>query len=185
MVQPLKEIIELFGDDEASLAEALSSFSSVFENEEAEDVSYFLKNLAISNEKTGVSRTYLIVNDDAWERAELQIDGYFTIAIKVLYFNDVDRGAQDEIHRVLGNTSKNCPAYLIGQLARGKHCDKGAGRQYLERALSYISGSSEIVGGRLVYLDCKKALRSYYEQAGFQFLQEKHKSSLIQMYRVI
>ena len=169
------------GYDEASLIEALSSFVCVYDDSDSADVENFLKTKAISNEKMGVTRTYLIINDEAWNNGIPQIDGYFSIAMKTLWFNNVDC---DIIESKFGKaTIKNCPAFLIGQLARSANAPKGSGMSYLEIALSYISNASNIVGGRFVYLDCNPDRRSYYEQLGFAFLQKNNK--YIQMYKII
>lgn len=169
--------------DEASLIEALSRFKCAYEDKDSEDVIAFLSKDAIKNEKLGISRTYLWMNDEAWEKGEPQIDGYFTVALKTLYFKGIDQKLLDE---VFGDPKrKNCPAYLIGQLARGASAPKGTGSGLLELAISYIMEASDVVGGRFVYLDCREGRREYYESNGFRFLQKKSNSDLIQMYRVL
>lgn len=72
----------------------------------------FLINDAITREKDGLTRTYLILNDESWLRGVLQIEGYFSIALNNLYFSkDVDG---DVLKSFFGNSGKqNCPAYLI------------------------------------------------------------------------
>ena len=185
MVQALREIIELKDYDEASLLEALHKFECIkSEEEDSQDVMRFLTEEAIQMEKNGTTRTYLILNDELWKQGKIRIDGYFAIALKLLYFsNDINSNLLEE---VFGDSNKkNCPAYLIGQLARSKETSKGVGKEYLRIALAYISEARDIVGGRLVYLDCRQSKREYYEKHGFNFLQQKHKSDLIQMYRVI
>jgi len=59
------------------------------------------------------------------------------------------------------------------------------GAMYLQEAVSYIMNASNLVGGRIIYLDCASGRKSYYERLGFQYLQNKQKSDLIQMYKVI
>lgn len=154
------------------------------QEEDSQDVMHFLTDEAISMERDGTTRTYLILNDELWAKGQIQIDGYFAIALKVLYFSK-DIG-KEVLEDVFGDSSrKNCPAYLIGQLARSKETRRGAGSEFLKKALAYISEASDIVGGRLIYLDCTQEKRKYYEREGFSFLQQKHNSDLIQMYRVI
>lgn len=185
MVQALREIIELSEFDEASLKEALSSFRCVDPEEaSAQDVMRFLSEDAVDMERKGTTRTYLILNDESWAEGEVRIDGYFSIALKVLFFSkDIDAGLLEE---TFGNPKQvNCPACLIGQLARSETAEKGSGREYLKFALQYIAEASDIVGGRFVYLDCVPEKQRYYEKEGFRFLQNKHKSGLVQMYRVI
>ena len=185
MVQALREIIELDNYDEASLKEALSLFECVkSDTEDAKDVMRFLVNDAIDMERRGITRTYLVLNEESWAKGQIQIDGYFAIALKVLYFSkDVDK---EVLQEVFGDSSrKNCPAYLIGQLARSCKAERGAGSKFLKIALEYISSASDLVGGRLIYLDCTQEKQGYYEREGFRFLQNKHNSGLVQMYRVI
>lgn len=183
MVQALRNLIEDECYDETYVAKALSDFECAYSNDDAEDVVYFLLKKAIPYEHDGYTRTYLIINDVKWEQGEIQIDGYFSIAIKNIYFKHTDPKILDAI---FGEKSKNnYPAYLIGQLARGKYSPKGSGACYLQLALNYIANASEIVGGRLVYLDCSKDRQAYYEDKGFAFLQNKHNSNLIQMYKII
>lgn len=183
MVQALRELLEDEYCDEASVKEALSMFECAYTGEESQDVISFLQQYAIPFEKDGTARTYLMVNDDAAAQGRLQIDGYFSIAIKVLYFHGVD---SEVLEQAFGDASrKNCPAFLIGQLARGIHSEKGSGVEYLNTALSYIASAGNIAGGRFVYLDCVPERQGYYEKCGFTFLQQKHKSKLIQMYRIL
>ena len=183
MVQALRDLIEDSCFDEASLTEALSTFECVYSGDESEDVTSFLVKDAIRLEREAITRTYLIINDERWEEGCVQIDGYFSIAIKVIYFHGVDLGI---LENAFGNGSqKNCPAFLIGQLARGVHSPKGSGAEYLKKALSYVASVKDIIGGRFVYLDCVPERRTYYETQGFAFLKNKHNSPLIQMYKII
>ena len=184
MVQALREIIELDNYDEVSLKETLSMFRCVnCESETSQDVTRFLTEEAFEMEKAGITRTYLILNDAEWEKGKIQLDGYFSIALKVLYFKNIEK---DILEGIFGDsTRKNCPAYLIGQLARSEKSNRGSGVQILTTALEYISEASDIVGGRLIYLDCVRDKEKYYKDNGFKFLQEKHNSQLIQMYRVL
>lgn len=186
MVQSLKDLIELKECDEASLREAFSLFRCAHckeEDEESNDVLDFLQNHAIEREKEDTTRTYLIVNDDAWEEKKIQIDGFFSIALKVVYFHD---NGKDVVGDIFNDSSKkNCPAFLIGQLARSEHTQSGAGAEYLNIALGYIAAVSKIIGGRLVYLDCDPERFNYYKEHGFSFLQQKKNSSMIQMYKVL
>ena len=135
-------------------------------------------------ERAGLTRTYLMIDDEKWAQGSLQINGYFSVALKVLYFGE--NIGKEFISEICGDDKKkNCPAYLIGQLARSEKTPKGSGGFYLKTALEYIMQASDLVGGRLIYLDCTENKKEYYEDHGFRFLQDKHKSDLIQMYRVL
>lgn len=183
MVQALKKIIELNDYDEASLKEALSSFKCYKEKEESsKDVIFFLQNEAIKMEKSGQTRTYLYLNDAEWEKGNIVIEGYFSIAIKNLYFND----DVSSIEKLYGEIPKSMPAYLIGQLARAEGTPSGFGKKMLKKALEYICTASNSAGGRVVYLDCWLDRKKYYESNGYKYLQDKkNNDKLIQMYRII
>lgn len=183
MVQALRELIELEECDEASLQEALSLFECAYTDENANDVRKFLEEDAIQNEKDGRTRTYLILDDDSWEQGNVKINGFFSIALKNIYFNRVDKNVLVEI---FGREENGCAAYLIGQLARGAGTPKGSGSEYLKLALGYIAAASDIVGGRFVYLDCKRTRQEYYEGQGFSYLKDwNNDETMIQMYKVL
>ena len=115
----------------------------------------FLVNDAIDAEKRGITTTYLILNDEEWGKGNIVIDGFFSIALKVLYFaKDVDKNI---IEAILDNPEKkNCPAYLVAQIARSDDSNKGNGAEYLKKAIELTLKAKDIVGGSLVYLDCLK-----------------------------
>ncbi|MBR5501215.1 MAG: hypothetical protein IKV74_06790 [Clostridia bacterium] len=183
MVQALRELMLDVDYDEASLIEALSVFECEQNNESSMDVCDFLRHKAVQAEREGTTRTYLIVNDEQWSKGVLQLDGYFSIALKTLHFSKTDPSVLEEI---FGDPKKNnCPAFLIGQLARSQTAPKGVGGFYLEIAMSYIANVSDIIGGRFVYLDCEPEMQSYYEKYGFSFLQNKRGQHYIQMYRIL
>ncbi|MDY5932747.1 MAG: hypothetical protein SPJ61_02095, partial [Eubacteriales bacterium] len=86
MVQSLREILSIENSDKTSLQEVFSSFKS-FKGDE--DIESFLQKKAIPNEEQNISRTYLIINDEKWEKNEIQIDGYFSLALKVIKLGDI------------------------------------------------------------------------------------------------
>lgn len=180
MVLPLRQIIENQSIDKASVTEALSSFSCTKDA----DVQKFLKDFAILFEQNQQTATFLLFNDDASKNNRLQIDGYFSLALKVFYFEDA---ISNRTRRKLsGKADDQVPAYLIGQLARSDNAPKGTGAKLLNLAIQYIKNAQTYVGGRLVYLDCKDELVPYYESKGFQFIQRNpERKDLGQMYIVI
>lgn len=72
----------------------------------------FLVNNAIEAERKGTTRTYLFLNDKKWKEGKIVIDGYFSLALKILYFSkDIDKKI---LEIAFGDSKrKNCPAYLI------------------------------------------------------------------------
>lgn len=180
MVLKLKEIIKAFNNDKASVKEVLSSFVAV-NSPSKDDVESFLKNKAIDMEEKGQSVTYLMLNDEKLKKDEYVIDGYFTLAIKAFEFcGDLSKKGRK---RISGKSDDFVPAFLIGQLAKSTSAGHGAGKELLSQAIAYINNAIQIVGGRLIYLDCKDALISYYIKHGFSLLQKQN--DLNQMYLVI
>ena len=181
MVERLEKVLNCLSLD--FISTALSSFHCPHQDSESLDVESFLKKHAVDYEKTGEARTYLLLNDDALSQEQVIIDGYFSIALKTLYFNNEFSRLISE--SVYGNDSKSRPAYLVAQVGRNENAPKGTGGLLIETALEYISQASDIVGGRIAYLDCVPSLRNYYEEKGFNYLQGKHNSGLVQMYRIL
>lgn len=190
MVLPLKEII--YKDDGITLSieririldKVFSSFSCKQENK---DVEKFLLERAIKYEQTKNASTFLVFNDEALENGNLILDAFFSLALKVFAFT---KEASNEDKDVVGVSSNNVPAFLIGQLARSKDSKDGLGKEVLIQAIKYIKVAQYYVGGRLVYLDCKDDLVNYYIRQGFRFIQKRKKPDengdrLNQMYIVI
>ena len=61
-------------------------------------------------------------------------------------------------------------SYLLGQLGRADYSYKGMGADLLEDAMDIIKQVNEMVGCRVVRVDCLDELIPYYEQHGFRFL---------------
>ncbi len=180
MVLKLKEVIQAFNYDKASVEEVLSTFKAV-DSPSKDDVESFLKHKAFDMENKGQSVTYLVLNDERLKKNEFIIDGYFTLAIKAFEFCDnlSKRGRR----RISGKSDDFVPAFLIGQLAKSISAGHGFGKVLLSHAIAYINKAIRIVGGRLIYLDCKDELVSYYTKNGFSFLQKQ--GELNQMYLVV
>ena len=181
MVFSLKEIIENFDNNKTSVQEVLSTFIAE-ETESKADVEDFLVNKAYDMELESQAATYIISNDDEYKNGNLVIDGYFTIALKVFHFINTSK---NKIKKISGKREEHVPAYLIGQLAKREGSPHGKGKEFLSFAIDYIKQAINIVGGRLVYLDCKDSLILYYKQQGFEFLQQNEETKLNQMYLVI
>lgn len=180
MVLKLKEVIDAFNCDKTSVEEVLSTFKAV-SSPSKDDVESFLKNKAFDMENKGQSVTYLMLNDKKLKENKFVIDGYFTLAIKAFEF--CDNLSKNGRRRISGKSDNFVPAFLIGQLAKSTSASHGFGRELLMQAIIHIRQAIQIVGGRLIYLDCKDELVSYYEQNGFKLLQKQ--KDLNQMYFVV
>ncbi len=112
-----------------------------------------------------------------------EIYGYFTLAIHSLTIPE--NASKNLVKKLVGSksTSKNIPAYLIGQLAKNDlFADKISGKEILETALDGIKKAQEIVGGRVVAIDCKPEpkLHKFYISNGFVYLGHNDANNLDQ-----
>ena len=142
------------------------SFLSYFICSKEPDAESYLRNSSIDFEISGISRTYLALEKD--NSGKIIIKGYFTLAVKCLKLDEKRSEKIPENVRPLLNENKGiAQAYLLGQLAKTDNVSSGFGKEMIEYALKIFEKSYEMIGCRVVRLDCKDALRSYYEDCGF------------------
>lgn len=142
---------------EKSVQEALKAF----ECHRDDDVTEFLRKHALDYETQDICRTFLVLEDAALDVGEIVIIAFFALAV----VTTVEQGeAEPE------NLS---PAFLIAHLARSdafSH-EQYDGSQLLREAEEMIATASDLVGGRLIYLDCKidetQKLIDYYTEHGY------------------
>lgn len=95
------------------------------------------------------------------------------------------------ISRRLSHHSDNNVAqcYLLGQLGKADYSYKGMGADLLEDAVAIVKQANELVGCRVIRLDCMDELIPYYEQHGFTYLcvtdPTEDKPSIYQMIQII
>lgn len=150
----------------------LSSFSCPLNP----DVEHFLRNVSIEFSKQSISSTYLVM---ASFRDTYVLVGYFTLANKVFCINRDSLPNKNWRRRMskFGQFDQTIQKYtisapLIGQL--GKNYSHGydkliTGDELLKLALDKIREMQNIVGGKIVYLECeeKEALLEFYSRNGF------------------
>ena len=165
----LKDIYNTIGEKKTK--EKLQEYSCNLNN----DVEYFLKEKAIEFSKQDISRTYIVMSQ---YRTKNVIVGYFAITNKVTNIKKVNL-SETKRKRLLKfavydqetkNYSISLP--LIGQI--GKNYNNGynkliTGDILLKLACDKIKEVQELVGGRLVFLECedKPKLKEFYENNGF------------------
>lgn len=166
----LKEMIEELGENEVK--KILSEFSCPLN----EDVEYFLKNKAIEFSKQGISSTYIVM---ALYKGDYVIVGYYTLANKIFCIDK--SGVPSNIWRrriakfaQFDTTIKRytLSAPLIGQLGKNfanSYNTLISGDELLKLALDKVKKMQEIVGGKIVYLECedKPRLIDFYSENGF------------------
>lgn len=147
---------------------------------------------AIHYEKLGKSRTFFVYNE---ESEEFEIVGYFSIALQVFKVPTTYSGNQ--IKKLDGFSAnkggqriEEFPAILIGQFAKSDvHNSEISGEQLMNYCLGTILEGQELLGGRLIMLECKpvQGLINLYNQYGFSVIDEPQDlvNGLVQMVRIL
>lgn len=157
---------------ESAAKSLLSSFSCPLNP----DVEYFLKNVAIEFSRQSISSTYLIM---ASFRGTYVLAGYFTLANKIFCIDKQclpNRKWRSRLSK-FGQFDNEIQRYtisapLIGQLGKNyaNSYDKLiTGDELLKLALDKVREMQNIVGGKIVYLECeqKDSLIEFYSRNGF------------------
>ncbi len=153
---------------------------SLFYCEQDEDITNFIRNKAIEFEKRDKSRTYIYYNErEVIENGFLRIVGYFSLALKTIKIPIIE-SMSNNLRKRLGNISdrdKNVVAYLIGQIGRDStyNSDILDGNSMLKDCYNLIASVREIIGGRLILIECKpeEKLCKFYEDRGYINITEK------------
>ncbi|MCX7904987.1 MAG: hypothetical protein N2486_10825, partial [Caloramator sp.] len=157
------------------------------------DIELFLKTKAISFEKLGKSRTFIIYNEDKAE-TEFQILAYYTLALQVLKVNEKlsNRkikefdGLSAKIH---GEKILEFPTILIGQLGKNDlYKDTISGDEIMNYCFNTILDGQMRLGGRLIMLECKDIpyLIKFYERYGFRKIEKDYRENeLLQFVKIL
>ena len=169
----LSSLLSRYGED--AVAEKLSTFDPAFDS----SVDRFLAEKSIAMEKKSECRTYLAFDIDS-----SAIMGFFSIGIRCLEVPD-GCGLSNTMLKKLNRSEENVvQAYLLGQLSRAKGF-KGFGKTLIDEALSMIKAAQDIVGCRVVRLDCTDDLVGYYKEYGFHFVRKNPEKDLNQMVMIL
>lgn len=147
---------------------------SLFYCEKDEDITDFIKNKAIEYEKRDKCRSYIYFDSNYLEKTgRLKVVGFFSIAMKTIKVPVIDTMSKN-LRKRLGNLSdgeQNLVVFLIGQLGRDSSCTKEVldGKKMLQDCYFLIASARDIIGGRLILVECKPIDKvcSIYEQEGF------------------
>lgn len=149
-----------------------------------DDVQNFLYSNAYKYGKNGKSITYLIIDN-----SPENILGYFSISSnKITVSCDINKNTAYNLFALDISDDKRqafaFSSYLIGQIARNDKCpkEKLSGEEIMHQALSVIYRVFELIGGRIITLDCVDKLVGYYEKYGFVKVSKNEKTKLNQMY---
>ena len=176
-VASLSSLITEYNEQNGSLEDLQRAFSSFrcAKNEDEED---FLHNKAVGFEQSNKARTYLVFDEEG-------IAAYFSLAIKTIDLQDISLSKKKDM--LAGETAKTYSAFLIGHIAKNDRVKESLGDYILNNAISLLLQAQEIVGGRLVYLDCKdiEPLKAFYQKNGFKYFQTSPESKLLKYYKKI
>jgi len=183
----LKRLVELASE------EVVSGVISTFECKQDSDIESFLKEKAILFDKKGKCKTHLLLDENELMRGNIVIAAYFSVAIQSLKIPESTSISQ--IRKLDGLYSKRggepiseVPSYLIGQLAKNdKYKFDLNGSLILEHAIAVIINAEYLVGGRVIYIECRdiQKLITFYENNGFKLLRRDPDDALLQMYCII
>ncbi|NJD02322.1 MAG: hypothetical protein FIA99_06945 [Ruminiclostridium sp.] len=139
-----------------------------------EDVTDFIRNKAVEYEKRDKCRTYIYFDSSYIEEIKkLRVIGFFSVAMKTMKVPILNSMSKN-LRKKLGNISdceENLVTYLIGQLGRDSSYTRDTldGKKMLQDCYGLIAGAREIVGGRLILVECKpiEKVCKIYEDEGF------------------
>ena len=111
---------------------------------------------------------------------------YFSVAVKSINLQPLNKNRRKKITAGESN-SDNYATFLIGHLAKDDSVKYKLGKHILDLALLVIYAAQNLVGGRLVYLDCKDTieLKNFYESNGFTYFNTSQVSQLLQYYKIL
>ena len=167
--------------DEKKIKSLLSSFKCSL-NPDAED---FLKKSSVKHEKRGISRTYLVIQNDDSERG-YSLAGYYTLAVKCFLVGNEHKISNSVLDSLNVNRGV-AQSYLLGQVAKADGTEKGLGREMMDHALLAFSNGNKMFGCRTIRLDCKNEPRlvEYYQSCGFVSIGKNHDNALNQMVAIM
>jgi hypothetical protein len=169
----LKEI-----EGDKAKEESIQNALSLFKCEKNLDEEEFLHHKAIFFERHNKARTYLLIKNS-------KIIAYFSIAFKSIDLVTISKNKKKDI--TAGEEVETYSSYLIGHIAKCDGVEEKMFLALLDNAMSLIYEAQSIIGGRLVYLDCKNEpkLIEKYEEYGFEYFGTSAETGLRQYYMKI
>lgn len=160
----LGDLISRYQERDGDL-DRLTSYLCTFSCTRNTDLEIFLHERAIPNEKKDLTRTYLAVSEDR------SILGYFSLNLRcgIVPPGSVSRSLYKKLN--VQEDTNVAQMYLIAQLGRDdERSEPGFGRDLIIEAMDVIRKAKDLVGCRVVRLDCRPDpnLIGYYHHYGFQ-----------------
>ena len=176
VIIPLSSILKTI-EARSEVNRALLSFKC----SKNKDEESFLHNKAINFEELNKARTYLIFDSD-YEK----LLGYITLAFKSIELKNVSTSKRKSL--TAGENTETYAAFLIGHLAKNSNYKEMiSGEEILKIAEDIIYKAQKLVGGRLIYIDCKdnESLISFYNKNDFKYFNTSKETGLLQFYKKI
>ncbi len=153
--------------------EILSTFVPVHKDSTPAE---FLYKQAIMMEMKDLSRTYIATPGD------MKIFGFFTLSIKCTRIHEGNQLSKTTLRNMnIENSTGVAQSYLLGQLCRAVDSEAGFGRIMLGDAIRKAKICMNIVGCRMIRLDCTDDMVEYYKKAGFKLMGKNPDGDLNQM----
>ena len=132
-----------------------------------EDINYFLKHLALSNQNKKLSNTYILLIEDTNKAG-----AFFSLSASQLNTGDARVFGIDKI-----------PIVLLGRLGVDKDLKgKNLGKSLIRVALKKALEASEIIACRLLLVETSIEMKSYYLEKldlGFEWYRDKKNFSIL------
>ena len=149
-------------------------------------VEEFLKTKTFEFDKRNVARTYLVYDVEEYMADNFVVLAYFTLAPKPIVFGEtISKRLIKEIDG-FSKTAVSVGAIIIGQLGKdSRFTSKITGTDIIASIMKLANQVSEIIGGRVVFLECQNSDRliEFYLRNGFHIMQNNERAGLIQMVR--
>ena len=178
----LGDMLEEVGED--GFFKSIANFSCPLDA----DIEFFLKNKAVTYQKSGLSSTYLVYS---LYKGEYELSGYFSIALKPL---TIDTSLSRSFRKKMtgpNETLSEIGTYLIGQLSKNYNLPIAnhplQGEELLYMACKKIKQAAYLSGGRIILVECRDIpqLKQFYEKYGFRLYKENTNDKLLKYIRNI
>jgi len=159
--------------EKKEVEEILSTFVPVHKDSTPAE---FLYRRAIVMEQKDLSRTHIATSGN------MEIFGFFTLGIKCLRIHEGNQLSKTMLRNMnIEESTGVAQSYLLGQLCRAEGSEAGFGAILMGEALRMARICMEIVGCRMIRLDCNDDMVGYYKKAGFKIIGKSPEGNLNQM----
>ena len=182
VVVSLADIINQY-EDLNVLEEAFQNFKCHREV----DLEIFLRDKCLNYERAGNCRTFLLLDKKQLDdNSNLSIVAFFSTATTPLDISSLGKKVRKRLHGPIPLNKDVISVFLIGQLGRNDlySKDEMPGEVIIGECFAAIERAKQIVGGRILLVECREHLLKFYEKHGFVGV-SKSKDNLYQLYKKI